>query len=81
MIDYRSKVLEILKNSNGLSLHSIEEELLGSLSEIEKKEYKFIELFTTIHTLEEQGLIFKGKRGSYEKNKYYLRSNFPEANI
>jgi hypothetical protein len=48
---------------------------------LKKKEYKFERLFTAIYELEEQGLIFKGKGGSYEKNKYYLRSNFPEANI
>jgi hypothetical protein len=80
MIDYRSKVLEILKNSNGLSFSSLEEEFLRSLSESEKREYRFEKLFTTIYELEEQGLIFKGKGGNYEKNKYYLRQKL-EANV
>jgi hypothetical protein len=81
MINYRSKVLEILKNSNGLLFSSLEEKFLRSLSESEKREYRFEKLFVAVYELEEQGLIFKGKGGSYEKNKYYLRSNFPEANI
>lgn len=75
MNDYKAKILEILKKSNGLPFSNIEVELLRTLSEMEKKEYKFEIFFTSIVELENAGLILRGTGGKYEKNKFYIKDN------
>ncbi|MEM5793769.1 MAG: hypothetical protein QXS48_04125 [Candidatus Aenigmatarchaeota archaeon] len=73
MINYREKIIEILKKSNGLTFSSIEVELLRSLSESEKREYRFDKFFVAIYDLENDGIIFRGKGGEFEKGKFYLK--------
>ncbi|MGC8812593.1 MAG: hypothetical protein ACP5O8_03365 [Candidatus Aenigmatarchaeota archaeon] len=75
MIDYKGKIIEILKKYNGLPFSNIEVELLKSLSESEKKDYKFDKFFVAVYELENDGIIFRGNGRKFEKGKFYLSSN------
>jgi len=73
MIDYKSRIIEILKKSNGLPLDNVEVGLLKSLDPSEKREYKFELFFTALYELEKDGVIFRGRGRMYKKGKFYFK--------